>query len=285
MARNTRQLVIAGLTALLGTSAAAADLDEVIAVATGGRLEIELDGGSVDIESHDANEVRIDAHGRNMEFDLSHDGDEVQLMGSSSSWWRRGKVLVRARVPRRFSVEVTTRGGRIDVEEIEGDVELETSGGPIDIDRVHGDVEAKTSGGRIDATEIDGDLELETSGGTIRISEARGEIEAETSGGNIRVSEVDGHVEAETSGGGIEVRWRSSPGGQLRTSGGSIDVAIPAGSGLDLEAHTSGGRISIDGAFELEGDVSPSEVDARLGGGGESLELRTSGGGIRVRKR
>ena len=52
--------------------------------------------------------------------------------------------------------------------------------------------------------------------------------------------------------------------------------------GVDLEAQTSGGRVTIDEELEVSGLVERSRVEAELDGGGADLTLETSGGNIRV---
>jgi len=281
---------IALLGALVASDARAEAFERTVPVEPGGSLQIELSGGSIEVETHHLPEVQVDARtsgwaSRAMRFELEHDDDEVRLTGSSSSWLpglRPGRVEVRARIPMLFSVDLRTSGGHVDVEEVTGQVEASTSGGEIELNQIVGEIEVETSGGSIKAREIRGDLAAQTSGGSIHLSEVDGDVEVETSGGGIRIRDVDGQVEAQTSGGSISVRFTDAPEGNLETSGGSIQVQFPEDEGVDLEAHTSGGRVTIDKEFAVSGRVERSHVEAELNGGGAELNLQTSGGNIRV---
>ncbi|MCP5060334.1 MAG: DUF4097 domain-containing protein [bacterium] len=146
-------------------------------------------------------------------------------------------------------------------------------------------MDIETSGGRIQAQEIDGDLNAETSGGRIHVSEVTGDVDVHTSGGSIRVREASGEVRAKTSGGPIEVRFNGQPEGKLETSGGSIQVEVPPDLGFDLDAKTSGGRVELDDELHLEGESARSEIKGKVGGGGPSLSLDTSGGNIQIQVR
>jgi hypothetical protein len=284
---------LALLVALAASGAGAEDFERTVPVRPGGTLRIDLSAGSIDVETHDLEAVDIDARttgwaARAVRFSLEHDEDELELRGSRSSWLRglgSGRVTVRARVPKLFSVDLHTSGGRIDIQEVTGSVEAETSGGNLELNQITGEVDVKTSGGNIRAGEIHGDLEAETSGGSIHVSEVSGDVDVETSGGSIRIRDVDGRVEAQTSGGSISVRFADAPAGEIETSGGSIDVQFSGDAGVDLEAQTSGGRIIIDEEFAISGRIERGEVDAKLNGGGEELNLQTSGGNIRIRMR
>ena len=290
-------LALAGAFALSGALAAsgarAEDFERTVPVKPGGTLLIELSTGSIDVETHDLAQVEIDARtsgwaSRAIRFALEQDDDEVHLTGSHSSWLPNlgpGRVKVRARIPNLFSLDLRTSGGHIDVQEVTGEVDAKTSGGEIELNQISGEIEVETSGGGIKAREIRGDLAASTSGGTIHLSEVTGNVEVESSGGSIRIRDVDGVVEAETSGGAISVRFSGAPAGALETSGGSIEVQFPSGKGVDLEAQTSGGRVTIDEEFTISGSIERSQVEAKLNGGGAELSLETSGGNIRVRAR
>lgn len=282
------------LVALVPAVAAAKDFEQRLAVEPGGRLRVELPGGAVVVESHDADEVRVDAlaagvGATRLDFELSRQGSEVRLEGQRSGWLSsllsRTHVRVRVRVPHEFAVDVHTAGGDIEVDDLEGDVRARTSGGRITLGHIEGDVDAETSGGAIEVGEIEGDLRVRTSGGPIRIFEVEGAVDARTSGGSIEILGVGGDVDARTSGGSISVRFDEAPGGRIETSGGGIDVEYPDGEGADLDAQTSGGQVEIDAAIPVRGDVAGSRVRARLGDGGRSLRLRTSGGDIGIRVR
>lgn len=290
MRRPARTLLGAAalMLALATAPASAEDFRSSVPADPGGTLRVRLDRGSLEVESHTETEVRVDAQApRGMEFELRQDGDEVELVGRSgsflSSLFGGGRVRVRVRVPDRFSVDLSTNGGSIEVERLEGSVSARTSGGSIGVEGAEGPVDLRTSGGSIRAEDVVGDLEARTSGGNVDARGVNGRVDARTSGGSIELLDVRGPVRAETSGGSVRARFGAAPEGTLRTSGGNVDVVLPAGAGIDLEARTSGGRITIEPPLRLDGSQSRDRVEGRLQGGGPRLELRTSGGNIRIR--
>lgn len=291
----TGRIAILGLmTALLATAAAAKDFEQRVAAQAGGRLRVDLDSGSVVIESHDREEVRVDVlaagvgAGR-LDFELSAKGDNVTLRGRLRGWMPdvlgSPHVRARVRVPSEFSVDIRTGGGAIEIEDLEGEVRVRSSGGAIEIGRIRGDVDVETSGGAIETGEVDGELRARTSGGPIRIFAVSGSVEARSSGGPIEILGAADRVDANTSGGAISVRFTEAPSGVLETSGGDIDVEFPEDEGMDLDARTSGGSVRIDEQLSVRGRVEPTRVEAELNEGGDRLRLRTSGGDIRIRVR
>ncbi len=291
------QLTASALVALLLPAAATAkDFEKRVPAESGGELRVELDAGSVVLEGHDREEVRVDAlaagvGARRLDFHLEAKDDRVILRGRISGGWLPSligsgpHVRVHIRVPHEFSVDIRTAGCEIEIEDLEGRVRVRTSGGRIDLGRIEGDVEAETSGGAIEAEAIEGDVRVRTSGGPIRLVAIDGPVDARTSGGGIEVLGASEEVRARTSGGSIRVRFDDEPGGHLETSGGGIEVELPEGEGVRLDARTSGGTVEIDPALEARGRIEPTRVQADLDGGGRRLRLETSGGNITVRIR
>jgi len=220
-----------------------------------------------------------------------------------STWLRA--VEYRVTVPRQFNADVATSGGPISVSNLKGEVNARTSGGPLDFDGIDGPVNGRTSGGGITLaggkgravvhtsggpiriTEMAGDVDASTSGGGIWIERTSGRVRAHTSGGGIAIKEATGAIDASTSGGGVTASLAKQPGEECRlnTSGGSIFVSLAEGIHMDLDASTSGGGIWTDFPVPYrDGDRRRHELRAPLNGGGPLLYLRTSGGGISVRR-
>lgn len=275
----------------LGASARAEEFRESVAARPGGKLEVDLSAGAIEIETHDESRVDVEASSGaggwsgGLEFTLSGDGTNAKLVARRGGWtlgWNGARA--RVRVPEQYSLELETGGGSIEIEAVHGSVRAQTSGGPIELEGAVGPVELSTSGGPISVEDVRGETVLRTSGGGISARDIVGDVEARSSGGPIRIHDVDGRISARTSGGGISVRFEGAPAGELRTSGGGIEVEFPEGLGAELDARTSGGRISIDAPLQASGEIESGHVQGRLGPGGEKLELVTSGGNIRVRE-
>ena len=95
------------------------DLERSLAVEPGERLRIELARGDVDVFTHDAAEIRIEAraHGigaSGIDFVLTRAPGEIVLRSRSEHWleWLSTgpRVSVRAWVPRHLGLAVDTSG-------------------------------------------------------------------------------------------------------------------------------------------------------------------------------
>lgn len=298
--------------------------NQVFQVTPGGQLLMEVDRGSIELATANDHTVSVtvvrevkranEAQAREIlaahQLAFEQQGNTVIVRAKSPKdrpWkWRQPQLSIRYQVtlPRQFNLDLSTAGGSIKVPDLIGKVDVETAGGSISIGEVDGVVQADTAGGSISVAAATGAIKVETAGGSIRlgtmgaavkaetaggsirIQSAAGPVQAETSGGSIELGEMRGPVQADTSGGSISARFPRSPQGDvsLATSGGSISVYLAEDAQCQLDAKSSGGRVSSDLTVTTAGKPAKSELRGTIGTGGPKVVLRTSGGGIHVKK-
>jgi DUF4097 and DUF4098 domain-containing protein YvlB len=318
-----RRTLLVSLLLLLATSVFAADdvLRKGFNVADGGTLKLDAGVGEVKIVTGGTGVAvelvrtyrgkRGEERMRDMEVTFNQQGNDVIIdtdMGRDDNWfnwnnWAHFEVQWNIRVPDRYNLDVRTSGGSIELDPIDGTVEartsggsisagrlggvskLHTSGGSIEIDGATAQVEARTSGGSIRVGNTQGPVDARTSGGSITLARVAGTVYARTSGGNIVVEEASGSVDASTSGGSIRAQLSGplTADSKLSTSGGSVTVSLGSGVAVDLDARASGGGVSSDIPITIMGRQDNDELKGKINGGGPTLTLRTSGGGIRVK--
>jgi Putative adhesin len=285
--------------ALLGSGAVYAaekEFSRSFEVSPGERLSVTTEGGQITVVGTDANRVVVRMRAKGSEERLEkitmsaeRNGDGVAVVGKRDSgnqvfgWFGSDvNISVAVEVPRTYNIDLNTSGGDINVRQINGTAVGRTSGGRVNVESIRGDVRMRTSGGRMEARSIQGDLELQTSGGSITASNVSGRVRANSSGGSIRLERVNGAVEAHTSGGSINIELAGKNEGIVaKTSGGSISLRIPSSATGDLNASTSGGRVSSDLTLTVS-EIGKSAVRGKLNGGGPEILARTSGGSIQI---
>jgi len=128
-------------------------------------------------------------------------------------------------------------------------------------------------------------VRLETSAGNLASSGMAGELALETSAGNIVVTGADGTVTAESSAGNVRVEGRLRGNCRVNSSAGNLDVAVPAGSRLNVCARTSAGNARSEHDVEAQREFARSTIIGTLGDGSEGgIEMNTSAGNISLRK-
>lgn len=283
---------------------AGTQINRAMKLEPGGRFVLETFAGTVNImgSNESGADVAItstrDDIQRDVDFDFEQNPGEVDIKAVRRDPWSfffggfgGGWLHYDIRVPKNTQVVIRTSGGGIKAFALAGDTELRTSGGSIEASQVTGNLRASSSGGNIHAQAIHGDAQLTTSGGGIEADAVDGALRAYTSGGWIRINGVAGRVDAHTSGGSINAVFNKgdSNGGSLSTSGGWIAVKIDPAADLDLEASTSGGAVQSDLPIHRSDDWPNDDrwhrkthLRGTLGSGGDTLQMHTSGGSIRI---
>ena len=266
-------------------------MEEVVPVKPGGTLFVRSSRGSVDVRTHEADEVRVEAEarGRHPErviFTLECAGDDVRFEVHVEGWLTGlfGGMDVRSRiwVPAHYSLVLRSSGGDSRVDGITGNVDLQTSGGDVTLSRITGRAGLHTSGGKLELEHLDGCVRARSSGGDSVLRDVFGDVDIRTSGGNLEIDGVDGCVDARLSGGTTSIVFLGDPKGDIRSSGGSIDVRLHADANFDLDAKANGGTLKVDVELDREWQNDRHRVHGRRGQRGSRLKIRSNGGDVRV---
>ena len=183
-------------------------------------------------------------------------------------------------------VVVKTSGGGIDLGRVDADTVAETSAGSITIRAAKSKLVAKTAGGSITLGELEGETVTETSAGSISVKRSKGKLVAKNAGGSISVDDALEAIEARTSAGSVAATFSAQPtaNSHLSSAAGSIKVKVAANLAFDVDASTSGGRVSSDLPIAGGDNKNKSSLQGKLNGGGKALVLKTSAGGITINK-
>jgi DUF4097 and DUF4098 domain-containing protein YvlB len=93
------------------------------------------------------------------------------------------------------------------------------------------------------------------------------------------VSSGDGRVSVTARPGSrVQQSW------EVRTSDGSVDLALPSDLAADLDLHTGDGHISLNLPVTVEGKLDRQDIHGKLNGGGNRLVVHTGDGSITVDK-
>ncbi len=132
------------------------------------------------------------------------------------------------------------------------------------------------------------DLSLESTNGGISVADVSGDIQFETTNGGIHLTDVAGDVRGHTTNGGLHVElagssWQGT-GLDVSTTNGSVTLQVPDGYNAKLEASTTNGGMSFDFPVTVQGRIN-RRIAADLGSGGAPIRVRTTNGGVSVKRR
>jgi DUF4097 and DUF4098 domain-containing protein YvlB len=199
--------------------------------------------------------------------------DAARNGGVTVKGWRRGDVLVRARVE--ASAETDAAAGIL-----ASQVWIDTAGGQV---RAMGPETVNNSGWSV-SFEIfvpqTTDLTLKAHNGGITISDVRGQIRFDGNNGGVHLKRLAGDVSGATVNGGVQVELAGSmwDGRQLEVStrNGGVSVAMPSNYSAHLQAETQAGGVQSDFPVMLQGNVRPRQLDFNVGAGGPLIHVTTT---------
>lgn len=131
-------------------------------------------------------------------------------------------------------------------------------------------------------------LSLKTTNGGISVEAVDSHVDLHTTNGGVKLARMAGDVEGRTTNGGIDVDldgsgWQGG-GLDLQTTNGGVRVLVPAEYNAHLDTGTSNGNVRIDFPVMVQGQIGKS-FSGDLGGGGATIRVRTSNGGVRITKK
>lgn len=246
-----------------------------------GRIVIHTqDVGKIDFHVHlEADATQKHAHQllKNFQVTTSEVSDGVSWQGRTFGRHLGGRlwVTIYVNVPKNYTLDASTGGGNIEMDDLNGRATLTTAGGNIIAGNIGGQAKLETGGGHITVKNVAGGLIANTGGGHITTGSVGGNAALHTSGGHIRVASVEGVAKLDTGGGNVTL---AHSGVELvaETVGGQIEVGEAGGL---VRAKTGGGGIRVvrlTGPTNLQsadGSIYLTQVDS-------AVKASTSAGGI-----
>jgi DUF4097 and DUF4098 domain-containing protein YvlB len=132
------------------------------------------------------------------------------------------------------------------------------------------------------------DIELRTHNGGISVEGVHGRIDVDALNGGVSVRDAQGEVRGRTTNGGVTLalsgsRWIGE-GVDLETTNGGVTIIVPEGYSARLETGTVNGGMHVDFPITVQGVVG-QRLSTILGSGGPTIRVRTTNGGVTLRRR
>lgn len=228
-------------------------------------------------------EDRRNRHCEVREFTLRADGslavDAKPNGGIQVTAWDRNEVRVLAKVVSRADSEAQA-------EDLASEIAIET-GRTIRADGPRTDDDTSWSVSYRIMVPRNTDLDLSSTNGGVGVEGVDGSMELSTTNGGISLVDLSGDVSARTTNGGLSVRLSGSrwdgAGLEATTTNGGIDLAIPEGYSARLESQTRNGGFDVDFPVTVQGRLRRA-ISTDLGSGGAPINVRTTNGGVHVRR-
>jgi DUF4097 and DUF4098 domain-containing protein YvlB len=286
MIRHTFFLLALAL--LAGNAWAQREVDETRDMRPDGRLSFEAVVGQFEIIGSPDDRLHITGT-------LGEEVREMRIQGDAGHWsvklethrdedrrMRRGNgTVLTIALPGGADLESRTVSGDQTVSNLDGrEVRIASVSGRIDLSGVTPE--------RLEVETVSGAQNLDSGGRSeSRLQSVSGNLSATGLAGRVKAKSVSGSIDlevqrldsmdVETVSGRVRVGAQPTSGSRIELSShsGSLQLAVPADTAMEVRAQTFSGRI----ASELGGDV------VRGRGPGRSMEHRTGNGNVRIELR
>jgi hypothetical protein len=251
-------------------------------------LTLETFDGSIEVRSWNRNEVLIVVEKRardreaidGIRIDSRQDGDRIvfgareeERRGRHRGFGQGSSARLIATVPVASAIRARSGDGRVQIEDIEGDVTVNTGDGRVQIENVVGDVAVETGDGSVRLDSVNGGVNLRSADGLIRVTGRLSRVRARTGDGSITVLAGPGSQ--------ANADW------DIATGDGAVRLELPVDFDAELDAHTGDGRVTLeDLSFSDQGGARGGQLRTLRGAlnqGGSAVHVRTGDGSISVR--
>lgn len=231
------------------------------------------------------------------------DRDRVDIRGSGNGLEAFADLTVR--VPRGQKIELYLGVGRVEVQNVEGDLVVDVSSAEVDVSGTRGPLTLDTGSGRVAVRDVTGDLTIDSGSGGLSIDRVKGstlridsgsggvqgndievgELDAEVGSGGFRLYRVKAPiVTAETGSGGITLELLSDVQRlSIETGSGGATIRVPATLSAEIEAETGSGGFSTDFPVTTR-RVGRNHISGRIGDGKGRITIEAGSGSVRLLK-
>jgi DUF4097 and DUF4098 domain-containing protein YvlB len=271
-------LILATALALAATQ----QVDTIVNVVRGQRLQVNAFGGEVTVRGWNRNAVRVEAttSGNRVEVSTSptgvgvrtqaRHGSEIELRISAPPWMSLSLSGVHT------NMKVEGLRGPISAETVEGEVSVNGGEGLISLRSVQGAVSLRGGKGRIRVNSVNEDVE---------VANSSGEVVAETVNGEISLQIVDGAtVDASTVNGDISYSGPIRNGGRyaFSTHNGDVTLTVAEGTNASVAVSTYNGEFESEFPVPLSGTRKGKGFNFTLGSGSAQVTLESFQGTIQL---
>ena len=231
------------------------------------------------------------------------DRDRVDIRGYGDGLEAWADLTVR--IPRGQKIELYLAVGRVEVQNVEGDLVVDVASAEVDVTGTRGPLTLDTGSGRVSVRDAAGDLTIDSGSGGLTVDRVKGgflridsgsggvegneievaELNVDVGSGGLRLYRVKSpSVTAETGSGGINLELLSDVQRlNVETGSGGATIRVPATLSAEIEAETGSGGFTTD--FDVTTRrVGRNHISGRIGDGKGRISIEAGSGSVRLLK-
>lgn len=258
-------------------------MEKSFQVGDDGALDVRIASGKVEVKRGQEGVIVVRGRGDTDNLSVEQHGSTVWVSSEPRSTQISKRIHIGVGRSVYLSIEVP-EGIDIDVNVASADVECEPLSSRLNVSSASGDIRftdtgdltVKTASGDVHGHKVGGKLNFVSASGDLHIESIGDRASVSTASGDIQIGEASGPITTSTMSGDVQVRRFGGNDFAAKSMSGSIDIGIPAGSSVDLDATTLSGDIILP-----EPQDGPTETTAR---GTVDLKVKLVSGDLKVRR-
>jgi DUF4097 and DUF4098 domain-containing protein YvlB len=157
-------------------------------------------------------------------------------------------------------VDVSLPSADVSAQEVAGSISFKSASGSLDAQTVRGEVKVRSASGDVSIDEVSGDVSVALVSGDVTIATARKHVDVASVSGDLSINDAYEGATAKSTSGDTTIRraWKGTI--RAATVSGDVEVGIPAGRGVSVDAR------SMSGDLHSEIDLSGDRGDGGQGG-------------------
>lgn len=201
--------------------------------------------------------------------------------GATVKGWSRNEVLVRTRVEGSGATES-------EAQSMASQVFIDVSGGRV---QARGPQTVNHAGWSVSFEVFvpqNTSVTVKAHNGGIVVADVRGNLKVETTNGGIQLSRLAGEISGSTVNGGVNLeltgaRWEGNQV-QVTTQNGGVSLSLPENYSAHFQTETQNGSLRSDFPLNVPQERQARSHDFTTGGGGALIHLKTTNGGVTLKR-